>query len=160
MTLKAIRRRGKCAVIALCASALLISTSHAGISFDGTSNVKIAHYAEENNAGTSGIVNLVPPSSGSMPTPSTYQYKKTLNLNGGSSAASASIGNITNSANVGFTFASGTGITQSDPAGVSFSGPAVLRFDLNGIWDVTSGGYGPISYGYVALTVAGNIPAG
>src|SRR5947199_4950552 len=97
MTLKAIRRRGQCAVMALCASAFFITASHAGISFDTTSNVKIAHYAEENNAGTSGIVNLVPPSSGSMPTPSTYQYKKTLNLNGGSSAASASIGYIANS---------------------------------------------------------------
>src|SRR5437763_9430943 len=138
MTLKAIRRRGQCAVMArcmlmaLCAAAFFGSTSHAGISFDSTSNVKIAHYAEENNAGTSGIVNLVPPSSGSMPTPSSYQYKKTLNLNGGSSAASASIGEISTSQNVGFTFASGTGITQSDP-GVAFAGPAILRFALNGI---------------------------
>src|SRR5436190_24009773 len=107
MTLKAIRRRGQCAVMAACASALFTGTSHAGISFDSTSNVKIAHYAEENNAGTSGIVNLVPPASGSMPTPSSYQYKKTLNLNGGSSASSASIGEISNSQNVGFTFASG-----------------------------------------------------
>src|SRR5690349_12608387 len=108
MTLKAIRRRGHCAVMArcivtLCASAFFASASNAGITFDSTSNVKIAHYAEENNAGTSGIINLVPPSSGSMPTPSSYQYKKTLTLNGGSSSASASIGEISTSQNVGFT---------------------------------------------------------
>src|SRR5438067_13650119 len=115
------KRRGHCAVLAACATPFIVGRALGGIDFDEiSSSVKITHYAEQDNSGTFGTKNVVPPPlSGSMPVPGSYQYSKTLNLNGGSSSASASIGAITNSQNVGFTFASGTGLTQSDPAVVS-----------------------------------------
>lgn len=161
MTLKAIRRRGQCAVIAACACAFIAGRAFAGISLDGASTVKIAHYAEENNTAAKDIITITPPSSGSMPIPSSYQLDGPLTLGAGmSSDASASIGAITTSQNVGFTFASGTGVTQTDTNPGGISGPAILRFDLNGIWNTTSGGFGPTAYAYLAFTVAGTIPTG
>src|SRR5581483_8369206 len=117
--------------------------------------------AEQDNPAAYSTKNVNPPPvSGSMPVPGSYQYSKELDLNGGSSSASASIGAITNSSNVGFTFASGTGVTQSDPSGSSFAGPATLKFAVNGVWDVTAGGFGPNAYGYIAFTLSGNVPSG
>ncbi|HEX3358336.1 MAG TPA: autotransporter-associated beta strand repeat-containing protein [Tepidisphaeraceae bacterium] len=107
------------------------------------------------------------PVSGVMPTPGTYQYGlKTISNTGSAALASGpkttadgSVGAITTAATVGFTFASGTGITQTDPNN-SFLGQSQLRFNLNAIWTVTSGGFGPTAYGYLAFTLGGVIPPG
>ena len=149
-------------MLAACAMPFIVERSLGGVSYDSAdSSVKITHYAERDNPGAFGSKNVVPPpASGSMPIPGSYQYSKTLNLNGGSSSASASVGAVTNSQNVGFTFASGTGITQSDPTGTSFSKAAQLKFVVDGEWDVSAGGFGPTAYGYLAFTLGGVIPAG
>jgi autotransporter-associated beta strand protein len=143
------------------ATTFLLDRARGGVSFDSAdSTVKITHYAEVNNASAFGSKNVAPPPlSGSMPVPGSYQYSKVLNLNGGSSSASASLGAITNSQNVGVTFSAGTGLTQTDPSN-AIAGPAQLKFQINQVWNVDSHGFGPTAYGYVAFTLGGVIPSG
>ena len=150
--------RGDCG---LCCASFCEHCARAGVSFDTVdSSVKITHYALVNNASAFGSKNVSPPPlSGSLPTPGTYQYSKVLSLNGGSSSASASAGAITNSQNVGVTFSSGTGLTQTDPSN-SIGGPAQLKFQIDQEWNVTAGGFGPTAYGYVAFTLGGVVQAG
>ena len=97
------------------------------------------------------------------PNVSDYSYgTKSLTVtsgsNTGTSAAAGTVGAITNSANIGFTLAAGTGITQNDPSGNAFSGKSELKFEVDGIWDITSTAYGP-GYGYVAFSVGSTVPA-
>src|SRR5262252_6969248 len=96
------RHRRRAAALAACASSILVGRAMGGIDFnEANSSVKITHYAERDNAAAFGSKTVYsPPASGSMPTPSSYPYAKTLLLNGGSSSASAGVGAVTNSQNV------------------------------------------------------------
>lgn len=135
----------------------------ASISFESGSTCKITHDADISTALEANGIKQVnpPPVSGSMPTPNTYQYGlATINNNAGTSTAEASIGALTTAANIGYTFSSGTGITQNDPgpSGTNFSNYSQLQFLVSGTWNINSA----ISsaYGGISFTLGGVIPSG
>ncbi len=158
--------RGVRYVAAASASVLLPHLAMGGLSL--TSGTFTLTHDPDNAAATSNkTASGTLPVSGSMPTPGTYQYGlKTISNTGGTavgggpqSSADGSVGAITTAATVGFTFASGTGVTQSDPSS-SFVGQSQLRFNIDATWTVTTGGLGPTTYGYLAFTLGGVIPPG
>ena len=110
--------------------------------------------------------NVLPlPDSGSIYPVNGYSYgNKTLSQTSGNntatSVAAASVGAVTNSVNLGFTLASGTGLTQNDPSGNVFNGSAELKIEVKGTWDIGTGGYGGNSYGYIAFSLGSTVPAG
>jgi autotransporter-associated beta strand protein len=160
-------RRWRILATAVAATAGFSSAAFSSVTLDPSSSAKITHDADIGSAAdTSQHKNVVPiPDSGSLyPNVADYSYgSKTVSLvvgsNTGTSTAAGSVGAITNSANLGFTLAGGTGITQNDPSGNVFTGSAELKFQVDGIWDVGTGGYGP-GYGYVAFTIAATVPKG
>ena len=85
-------RRGRCAMFVACGvvsfSGSVFAATPAPSFNTSTSTAKITHYVVQNNAGAFADKNVNPPPlSGSMPVPGSYQYSKTLDLNGGSSSA-------------------------------------------------------------------------
>lgn len=156
--------RGMRFVAAASASVIFPHLAFGGLSL--TSGTYTITHDPDNAAATSNkTASGALPVSGSMPTPGTYQYGlKTISNTGGTavgggpqSSADGSVGAITTAATVGFTFASGSGVTQTDPSN-NFAGQSQLRFNIDATWTVTAGGLGPTTYGYLAFTLGGVIP--
>jgi autotransporter-associated beta strand protein len=154
-------RRRSCALLA--AAAAWAGTEHvwAGVSFDGTSRITLRHDADTSNAGD------VPHSSGQIAVPTSasifpinpYQLDHTFSSGGSSTDAAGSLGQVTNATTASFVLASGTGVTQNDPTDL-YPGKSSLKFDVNLLWNVTAGGFGPLANGYASLTAAGTVGAG
>jgi autotransporter-associated beta strand protein len=64
--------------------------------------------------------------------------------------AIGSLGRITNATTASFVLATGTGVTQTDPIN-AYPGESSLKFDVDLIWNVTAGGFGPLANGFASL---------
>src|SRR5439155_11577253 len=160
-------RRIRILVAAAAATIGVVFDADGGVSLDATSSAKLTHTADiSNGSAQSSVKFVVPlPDSGSIYPASSYQYgSKTLSYTtGGNTAtttATGSVGAVTNSMNIGFTLASGSGITQDDPSGKVFTDYSQLKFAVTGTWDVTTGGYGGGAYSYIAFSIASTVPTG
>jgi autotransporter-associated beta strand protein len=160
-------RRLRILAAAVSAAAGFSSAAFSSVTLDPSSSAKITHDPDISQAADpTSTKNVVPlaASSAIYPSVASYSYgSKTLSLTSGgntaSSVAAASAGAVTNSANLGFTLASGTGITQSDPSGTVFGGSAELKMQVDSLFDIGSGGFGP-GYGYVNFTITATVPVG
>src|SRR5204862_4394614 len=142
-------RRMRALTAAAWASAGLAHSASATISFVPNapdSTLRLTHTADLNiRAAGSSFKDVIPVAdSGNIyPTNKYYQYgSKTLSYTTGgntaTSVAAGSAGAFSNSANLGFTLSSGTGVTQDDPSGKVYKGFSQLKFDFKGTFVVTS----------------------
>ena len=168
--MKCIRRHRAGAMLALQVAALAGAANvWAGVSFDPTtSTLTITHDADINNPNDTLFTkrpSIVPPSGGLFPV-NNYQMNHTFTVTGtndsgqaieSSTLATGSLGHVTNATTASFIMATGTGVTQDDPGNQLINGASSLKFNLDLRWDVTTGGFGPISNGYASLAVGGTV---
>ena len=167
--MKCIARRRGALVVAAAAALAGGANLWAGIAFDpSTSTLRITHDANINDPNDTLFTkspSLVPPSSSLFPV-NNYQMNHTFTINGtndsgqaisSNSLATGSLGHVTNSTTASFIMASGTGVTQDDPGDQLINGASSLKFNLDLRWDVTTGGFGPISNGYASLAIGGTV---
>src|SRR5256885_7449404 len=163
-------RRMRALTAAAWASAGLAHSASATISFIPNapdSTLRVTHTADLSNSGAgTSFKDVIPVAdSGNIyPVNKYYQYgAKTLTYtSGGNTATSTAQGSAcaaANSANLGFTLSSGTGVSQDDPTGKVYTNFSSLKFTFKGTFEVTSGTYGP-PYGYLAFTPAVTVGSG
>jgi autotransporter-associated beta strand protein len=139
----------------------------ANITFQSGSSFSVTHTP---NMGTPTVYKLSTgfiPASGSMPTPSSYQYGlrsisntgNTPVVGGPQTAASGSVGAYTTGLNIGLTLSSGTGITQDDPSNAFGSNYSELKFNVDATWNINAN-VGPILDSDISFTLGGTIPTG
>ncbi len=165
--MRCIRRHRAGAVLAVQAAALAGAANlWAGIAFDpSTSKLTITHDANLNDPNDTVFTknpSLIPPSGSLFPV-NNYQMNHTFTVNGAndgqpiqsSTLATGSLGHVTNSTTASFVLATGTGVIQDDPNDQLIRGPSSLKFVFDLRWDVTAGGFGPLSNGYASLAIGG-----
>lgn len=104
------------------------------------------------NGGKTTFV-IAPPSASTFST-APLQLNRTGTAQGSSSTGRGSMGHVTNATTATFAFRSGTGVTQADPDNL-FTGVSVTKAQFGGLFDATSGGFGPTATGFFSLTVGG-----
>jgi autotransporter-associated beta strand protein len=147
------------AIPAICPTVAL-----AGITFNsGSSTLTLKHDPDITNAGDTPLVknpSTVPPASLIYPTAATYQISKTFTSGAASTTSAASLGHVTNATTASFNLATGTGITQTDPGNAVYPGSSSLLLSPNLVWDVTTGGFGPLATGYASITIGFTVGTG
>ncbi|MCS7032858.1 MAG: hypothetical protein NZ561_02560 [Phycisphaerae bacterium] len=98
--------------------------------------------------------NITPPSSSALPSPPSYQLDRVGTSGTSTATGKGSIGYVANATTAAWTFAGGSGASQADPGNV-FTGDTITKVTFNGLFDVTSPGFGPTATGYFSLTAAG-----
>ncbi len=154
-------RRRSCALLAASAAWAATYQALGGVNPHGSSRVTITHDADVNN-GTGQIFSTgaisIPRSSNLFPA-NAYQIDSTHSFLGGTTEAQGSLGHVTNATTASVVLASGTGVIQTDP-GDDYPGASSLKFDVNMLWDVGTGGFGPIANGFASLVTGVTVGTG
>src|SRR5688500_7651987 len=96
------------------------------------------------------------PASSSMPA---YHISKMFTSGSASTQSFGSIGHVTNSTTASFVLKPGTGVSQNDPTN-AFPGASSLKLNIDTVWNVGSGGFGPLATGFISLGVGGVVGDG
>ena len=134
-------------------------TAWAGVSFGSGSDVTFRHDPDRDSSAVAPkIVEILDvPSSSGMPS---YHISKTFTSGSSDTTAFGSLGHVTNSTTASFVLKPGTGVTQDDPSNAAYPGASSLKLNIDTVWSVTSGGFGPLATGYISLGVGGIVGDG